>query len=64
MGAESALEFILPVAFVFLGAGFSVHIDLTVYVVDSPLTLIVVTTGKGHGSIAPFHSSLTLPFLD
>jgi len=64
MGAESALEVIFPVAFVLFGAGFPVHAALTVSLVVGPLTFIVVSTGVGHGSVAPFHSSLPLSFVD
>lgn len=64
VGAESALEVVFPVAFVLFGAGLPVHAALTVSLVVGPLTLVVVSAGVGHGSVAPFHSSLPLSFVD
>jgi len=64
VGAESALEVIFPVAFILLSAGFPVHAALTISLVVGPITFIVVSAGVSHGSVAPFHSSLPLSFVD
>lgn len=64
VGSKAALEVVLPVSGVLLVAGEPVHDSVAVTLVVLPLTLVVVSTGVGHLSFAPFHSSLPLTLVD
>ena len=58
VGAEAALEVVLPVAFVLLVRGQPVHGALAVAQVVLPHALVEVGGGVGHLAEAPLHASL------
>lgn len=63
MCAETTLEIIFPVSFVFLIACKPIHSSLTVSFIIGPLSLIVVVAGVSHFSISPFHASFPLSLI-